>query len=57
VEVQVTIPKPKRTVIARSPMPVERLAALAERLSDSPLKDTLTRIAEPDQSKRTRSKT
>ena len=56
IEVQVTIPKPKRMVQARGELPVERLAQLASRLSDSPLKDTLERISEPDQSKRTRSK-
>ena len=37
-------------------MPVEQLARLAGRLSDSPLKEALERIAEPDQSKRTRIK-
>jgi hypothetical protein len=57
IEVQVDIPKPPARKIARSPMPVEQLAKLAGRLADSPLKDALVRIAEPDQSKRTRSKT
>jgi hypothetical protein len=57
IEVQVTIPKPRKRVVSRAPMPVEALSKLAARLSDSPLKETLERIAEPDQSKRTRSKT
>lgn len=38
-------------------MPLEALSKLAARLSDSPLKEALERISEPDQSKRTRSKT
>ncbi|QJR09644.1 hypothetical protein DSM104443_00693 [Usitatibacter rugosus] len=37
-------------------MPVERLAKVAEAMSDSPLKETLGRMARP-QSKRTREKT
>jgi hypothetical protein len=57
IEVQVDVPKPKVSVTARSPMPVDKLAQIAGRLSESPLKETLERIAEPDQSKRTRSKT
>jgi len=56
IEVQVDIPKPPAKKMPRSPMPVEQLARLAGRLSDSPLKEALERIAEPDQSKRTRSK-
>jgi hypothetical protein len=57
IEVQVSNPQPKRRVVTRGEMPVEKLAQLAGRLSESPLKETLERIAEPDQSKRTRSKT
>lgn len=57
VEVQVTNPKPKRQVVTRGELPVDKLAALAGRLSDSPLKSELERISQPDQSKRTRSKT
>jgi hypothetical protein len=57
IEVQVTIPKPKQRVTPRAPMPVDQLSKLADKLSDSPLKETLQRISEPDQSKRTRSKT
>jgi hypothetical protein len=56
IEVQVAIPAPKKRVLPRGEMPVERLAKLAAKLSDSPLKDTLERISEPDHSKRTRSK-
>jgi hypothetical protein len=56
IEVQVGIPAPKRRVLPRGEMPVERLATLAAKLSDSPLKDTLERISQPDHSKRTRSK-
>ena len=56
IEVQVDIPKPPTRKTPRSPMPVEQLAQLAGRLSDSPLKETLERIAEPIQSKRTRIK-
>ena len=56
IEVQVTVPAPKRRVTSRGELPVERLAQLASSLSDSPLKDTLERISQPDQSKRTRSK-
>jgi hypothetical protein len=47
----------RRTVVARSPLPRERLAKLADSLADSPLRDTLERISGADQSKRTRSKT
>jgi hypothetical protein len=57
IELQVEVPKPRAKTVARAPMPTERLAKLAAGLSDSPLKDTLERIAEPDQNKRTRSKT
>jgi hypothetical protein len=57
IEVQVAPQKPKRRVTSRGELPVEQLANLAARLSDSPLKETLERISQPDQSKRTRSKT
>ena len=56
IEVQVVVPTPKRRVQPRGELPVERLAKLASKLSDSPLKDTLERISQPDQIKRTRSK-
>jgi hypothetical protein len=57
IELQVEVPKVRPRTIARDPMPTEKLARIAAKLSDSPLKDELQRIAEPDQSKRTRSKT
>jgi Dna[CI] antecedent, DciA len=57
IEVQVDIPKPPVKRTPRAPMPVEQLARLAGRLSDSPLKEALERIAEPDQSRRNRPKT
>jgi hypothetical protein len=56
IEVQVDIPKVRTKTIARAPIPVDQLAQLAGRLADSPLKETLERIAQPDPSKRTRSK-
>ncbi len=56
IEVQVNVPAAKKRIVARGEMPVERLAQLASKLSDSPLKDTLERISQPDHSKRTRSK-
>lgn len=55
IEVQVTPAARKREVIPPPPMPREKLGKLAERLSDSPLKETLERMS--GQSKRTRSKT
>jgi hypothetical protein len=56
VEVQVEAPAPKRPVRARGEVPGEKLAGVASRLSDSPLKAELERIA-GDQIRRTRSKT
>jgi hypothetical protein len=55
IEVQVTVPAVKRTVVMPSPMPRERLGDVAAKMSDSPLKETLERLA--GQSKKTRSKT
>ena len=58
IEVQVDVPPPKRAVKARGTMPRERLASLADKMDDSPLKETLERIGKaPTQSKSTRSKT
>lgn len=54
IEVQVTVPEPKRLVRARGEMPRERLAEAAEKMADSPLKDTLKRIG--SQAKNPRSK-
>jgi len=56
VEVQVEAPAPKRPVRSRGEMPSDKLAGVAAKLSDSPLKAELERIA-GDQIKRTRSKT
>ena len=44
IEVQVEVPVRKRTVVARGEMPRGKLAELAGKLSDSPLKETLERI-------------
>lgn len=45
IEVQVKDGTPRRRVIARGEMPREALGRLAERLSDSPLKETLERLS------------
>ena len=55
IEVQVATPVIRRAVRARGEMPREQLGRVAERLADSPLKETLTRLAGP-QIKGTRSK-
>jgi hypothetical protein len=58
IEIQVEAPAPKRPVKSRGVMPRERLADVAGKLADSPLKETLERIGRPNpQSKSTRSKT
>ncbi|MGZ5032442.1 MAG: DciA family protein [Usitatibacter sp.] len=56
IEVQVDRPAPRRPVKPRGEMPHDKLSRLAGTLEDSPLKETLERIAR-DQSSRTRSKT
>ena len=56
VEVQVNAPEPRRPVRARGEVPGDKLAGVAAKLSDSPLKSELERIAR-DHNKRTRSKT
>ena len=56
IEVQVATPVIRRPVRARGEMPREQLGRVAEKLADSPLKETLTRLAGP-QIKGTRSKT
>jgi hypothetical protein len=55
IEVQVTIPEPKKRVRSRGEMPREQLGQVAEKLADSPLKETLKRLAGP-QIKGSRSK-
>ena len=57
VEVQVEVKPVRRPVRARAPLPQDKLAAVAERLSDSPLKETLARIARDQTISKTRSKT
>jgi hypothetical protein len=57
IEVQVAVRPIRRAVLPRGDLPVERLAKLAEGLSDSPLKATLVRIAHAPQIKRSREKT
>ena len=58
IEVQVTRSQPPPPVKPRGTMPREQLDRLAERLGDSPLKETLQRMARDDQTiRRTRSKT
>lgn len=61
IEVQVAVPEGKRPVKGRGTMPRERLASIASKMGDSPLKETLSRIgredALPRHNKSTRSKT
>ena len=57
IEIQVNAPAPKRPVRARTAMPRDRLAAVADKLADSPLKETLKEIGKAPQSRSTRSKT
>ena len=45
IEVQVSPPKPRRRVIPRTEMPREALGQLASGLADTPLKESLQRIA------------
>ena len=45
IEVQVENPKPAPRRIVRGPMPREKLAEVASKLSDSPLKETLKRMS------------
>jgi hypothetical protein len=57
IEVQVEPPVRKRTVVSRGEMPKEKLSGIARGLADSPLKETLERIAADQSIRRTRSKT
>ena len=54
IEVQVDKPAPPRPVKPRGPMPREKLAGLAERMADSPLKEELERIARSDRGRKDR---
>jgi hypothetical protein len=45
IEVQVNTSQPKRPVPPRDPLPHDKLAAIADRLADSPLKDALREMA------------
>ncbi len=56
VEVQVDAPAPPRRVRRREELPVDRLAELAAKLADSPLKDALERIVRNQAKSSTRSK-
>jgi hypothetical protein len=56
VEVQVVAPPLRRKVVPRGEFPAERLAQVADSLSDSPLKEALTRIARGQRKSSTRSK-
>ena len=55
IEVQVNPPPRRRPVVPRDPLPTEKLAAVAAKLSDSPLKAQLDRMADTTP-KRTRPK-
>jgi hypothetical protein len=57
VEVQVAVKPPRRAVVSRGQVPADKLAKVAEKLSDSPLKATLERIARDQTISKTRSKT
>jgi hypothetical protein len=57
IEVQVKVPAPKARVHARTEIPAEKISGVAVKLSDSPLKRELERMARESQSRRTRSKT
>jgi hypothetical protein len=56
IELQVSVPPPRRAPPARGELPREALGELAGRLSDSPLKEALGRIAAGQTKRSTRSK-
>jgi hypothetical protein len=56
VEVQVEAPPPSRPVRPRGEVPVDRLAAIAQGLAESPLRQALERIVRGQRKSRTRSK-
>lgn len=45
VEVQVAVPKPPRRVVARGPVPAEKLDAVAKGMRESPLREQLERMS------------
>ena len=57
VEVQIEVKPRRRAVQARAPIPEGTLERVADKLEDSPLKETLKRIARAQASSKTRSKT
>jgi hypothetical protein len=57
IEVQVTVTIPPAPVRPRPPWPAAKLADVAKKLGDSPLKKTLEEIEARDQIRRTRAKT
>ena len=57
IEVQVNVPSPKARAHARGEVPADKIAGVAGKLSDSPLKTTLERIAREGQARKARSKT
>jgi hypothetical protein len=54
IEVQVKIREPKPRVHARGEMPVEKLSGVADKLADSPLKETLERMSREHSARRKR---
>ena len=54
IEVQVNTSQPARPVVPRDPMPRAKLAEVAKALADSPLKETLRRMAADDNAEATR---
>ena len=57
VEVQVHVARKPAPVVPRAEMPMEKVAEVARKLGDSPLKKTLEEIATRAQMRRTRPKT
>jgi hypothetical protein len=57
IEVQVKMPQARTRVQARGEVPVEKISGVAGKLSDSPLKTTLERMAREGEGRKTRSKT
>src|SRR2546421_12772928 len=57
IEVQVNVPPPRTRVHARGEIPVDKISGVADGLADSPLKQTLQRIAREARSRKSRPKT